>query len=104
MPVNIGGFSPSQSNTGKTQNSDPVTRIHRYSQQSEAGSLPEGDRVELSEQANQLHSLEHAIKAAPAIDAEKVERIKDALAKGEYHINYERLAQTLQQFDRLLSS
>lgn len=50
-----------------------------------------GDRVELSQGAKALTAL--AEDTTPAVDAEKVEAIREAIAEGRYHVDPVRLAE-----------
>ena len=49
-----------------------------------------------------LSRLEEALQTLPAVDAERVRAIKDALASGTYEIDDRAIADKLLQFDREL--
>jgi negative regulator of flagellin synthesis FlgM len=64
-----------------------------------AGAAPAGgDRVRLSDLASRLAELETRLTASGEFDQPRVERIKAAIANGEYRINPEVIA------DRLVES
>ena len=55
--------------------------------------------VNLSDQAQTLSKLESQIKQLPDVEAEKVERIKQAISNGEFEINADRLASKISQLE-----
>jgi len=55
--------------------------------------------VSLSDQAQTLSKLESQIKQLPDVDAEKVERIKQAITNGEFEINADRVASKISQLE-----
>jgi negative regulator of flagellin synthesis FlgM len=61
------------------------------------------DTVTLTDSARQLQKLEEAIAKAPVINAETVQAVKDALARGSIAVDAERVADKMLQFERDLS-
>jgi negative regulator of flagellin synthesis FlgM len=61
------------------------------------------DTVTLTESARQLQKLEEAVAKAPVTNAEKVQAVKDALARDAFTVDAERVADKLLQFERDLS-
>ncbi len=59
------------------------------------------DTVVLSSQAKAMKVLEEKIGKQNSINREKVEKIKAAIARGEYPINYERVAEKLLDYEEL---
>lgn len=51
-----------------------------------------GDEVSLTESGQLLVKLEKILQDVPAIDRERVETIKQAIADGSYSVNAERVA------------
>ncbi len=51
--------------------------------------------VQLSSSALKLESIKKAVLSAPDVDTAKVERIKGEIARGEYKIGFENLAQRI---------
>jgi negative regulator of flagellin synthesis FlgM len=63
----------------------------------EAGKPPvaASDEVSLSDRATQLGQLKAKLKADGAFDAAKVARLREAIAKGDYKVNAEVVADKL---------
>lgn len=59
-----------------------------------------GDRVTLTSGAQDLQSLP---KGGESFDAEKVERLRTAIAEGRYEVNAERVATGLMRMEQELS-
>lgn len=62
-------------------------------------SAPRQDAVSLTPQAQQLNQLQRRAESDTGIDEAKVERIKEALAAGDYAIDAERLAARISSFE-----
>lgn len=58
-------------------------------------SAPAGEQVALSPLSSRLQEVESAMGAAPAVDAERVSEIRQAIADGQFKINPERIADGL---------
>lgn len=58
-------------------------------------SAPAGEQVALSSLSSRLQEVESAMGAAPAVDAERVSEIRQAIADGQFKINPERIADGL---------
>lgn len=69
----VGG--PSQSQTSETEKKKAVA----------------GDRVDLTS-TQQIRELSQQVKAMPAVRAEKVDDIRDAIDQGSYHVASDQLA------------
>jgi negative regulator of flagellin synthesis FlgM len=54
-----------------------------------------GERVNITSTASQLQDLEKAVKAAPDIDVERVNQVRDAISSGSYKIDNDKLAQNI---------
>ena len=61
-----------------------------------------GDSVTLTDGAVRLQKLARAVADAPATDASRVASVKDSVARGEYRINPERVADKILQAEREL--
>ncbi len=54
-----------------------------------------GDTVTLTKTAKRLNDIQQKISAQPVVDAEKVERLRQAIAAGHYKIDAEKIAERL---------
>ena len=62
------------------------------------------DNVSLTRTAEQLHQLEKAVKAAPSVDSTRVEKIRQEIANGSYHVDNQKLAEKLTSFEAMMQS
>lgn len=53
------------------------------------------DKVSLTGTATMLQGLQEQVREAPAVDSEKVEAIRAAIAEGNYPVDSEKLAQKM---------
>lgn len=68
-----------------------------------AAAEPAGaDRVELSSTARNLRSLEESVQAGSGVDAARVERIRQEIAEGRYHVDADKLADRMIDLERAL--
>ncbi len=95
-PVNRGTNSPVNINSGKAQNkadaADSKTRP----------SSPSEDTVSLSEGSQQVIELQSQLKNAPEVDSAKVEAIKQEIARGNYPLDPEKIAENLINLEKSL--
>ncbi|RUO29877.1 flagellar biosynthesis anti-sigma factor FlgM [Aliidiomarina sedimenti] len=78
------------------------TKFEQQSRPAEAQttqSAPRQDAVSLTPQAQQLAQLQRRAENNSGVDEAKVERIKQALANGDYSIDAERLAANIASFE-----
>jgi negative regulator of flagellin synthesis FlgM len=61
-----------------------------------------GDSVTLTEGAVRLQRLAQAVADAPATDTSRIASVKEAVTRGEYSINPERVADKILQAEREL--
>ena len=96
MVNNINGLTPAQNNASrsreKPQAPEPVA--------AQAGAAqPDGEKVDLSPQAQNLRDIEKNLSKLPEVDHERVSHIKDALRDGSYSVDPARLAAKIAQFE-----
>lgn len=60
------------------------------------------DQVALTDTAMKLRAIERSVSQLPQVDLDKVNPVKDALASGRYHIDYEKVADRVVQFEAML--
>jgi negative regulator of flagellin synthesis FlgM len=87
MANKIDGFNQSQPAVTGTSRSGAVGR----------------ETVTVTETARQLQKLEEAVARTPVTNAEKVQAVKDALARDTFTVDAERVADKMLQFERDLS-
>ena len=61
------------------------------------------DTVSLSEQSLQVRDLQQQLENLPEVNAEKVEAIKQEIARGNYPLDPERIAQNLISLEKALN-
>ena len=64
-----------------------------------AESTEADDSVSLTGQASQISQLIKQMKSAPVVDPDRVSPVKDKLDKGDYEIEYERVANKMLDFE-----
>lgn len=79
----------------KTANTDDKPAAQRAAQ---------ADQVQLTDAARSLMKVSQATQNAPDVDMQKVERLKQALKKGEYQIDPLRVANQMMALENQLSS
>lgn len=57
------------------------------------------NKVDLADMASRLKSLEHQLTTQPEFDQNHVNRIRDAISRGEYHVNPDRIADKMMDFE-----
>jgi negative regulator of flagellin synthesis FlgM len=64
---------------------------------------PRRDTVALSSEAQAITRLQRQLDPTPPINREKVEQLKAAIARGEYHIDAKKVAEKLMAGDDLFA-
>ncbi len=62
------------------------------------------DQVILSEEAQMIRALQQRLAAGPEVRAEKVQALKEAIAKGEYHIPSELVAEKILDYGKRIKA
>lgn len=100
MAMNINGLTSGQTGTSKTRQNDGASEVGSpTTQKSGTESASESDVVQLSDRARILKSAGDTISQMPEIDQEKVDRIRSAIAGGDYKIDHEKLAAAFRRFE-----
>lgn len=58
------------------------------------------DKVVLTDMASRLKSLEQKLAKHPEVDQNHVNRVRDAIHRGEYHVNPDRVADKMMGFEQ----
>ncbi len=104
MAINTDGVSPSltrsapQGQTSRT-NQAPVSPAA-----DKLGERADTDKVSLTGTAETLRKLETAIASAPDMNTDRVERVKNAIARGEYAVDNNRVAEKMIALERMLGA
>lgn len=100
MSIDINGFGSGRPDGVKRQDANTKIANKTDSTSSDSGSEKStADSVSLSAGARGIAQIESEIKDLPEIDQSKVEAIKERIASGEYHINFEKVAQKMLDLD-----
>ncbi len=62
------------------------------------------DTVSLSDNAVRLGKLDNSVVAAPVVDTQRVEQVKQAISDGTYEVDATKIADKLMQFESVLKS
>lgn len=68
-----------------------------------AAARPAEDRVSISEESLQVRELQQQLDQVPEVDAEKVNAIKQAIARGDYPIDAKKIAANVMNLEKILS-
>ena len=64
---------------------------------------PAEDRVSISEESLQVRELQQQLDQVPEVDVEKVNAIKQAIARGDYPIDAKKIAANVMNLEKILS-
>ncbi|MCW9012228.1 MAG: flagellar biosynthesis anti-sigma factor FlgM [Gammaproteobacteria bacterium] len=98
-PINHVNRSTTESLTNNTGKSRAKSTEHT---QVEAENRTAEDTVSLSEKSVQVRELQQQLSNIPEVDAEKVAAIKQEIAKGNYPLDPERIAENLINLEKAL--
>jgi negative regulator of flagellin synthesis FlgM len=100
--INGQGFRPADA--PGTRRADAAKRAGGSSSGDSSAATPPStsDRVNLTRSGVLMSKLEEIVQSSPAVDADRVRAIKDALASGSYEIDDQRVADNMLRFDREL--
>ncbi len=103
MSIDINGISnkPIPARVGGTGDEAKV-RQQQTAQTAETGQSSTNDTFSLSDSARQLGKLDNASSAAPVIDTQRVEQVKQAIKDGSYSVDPVKIANKLMQFESML--
>lgn len=104
MAINTNGVSPSLTRSapqGQTPRANPASGSAAADNHGDASAA---DKLSLTGTAETLRKLEAAIAAVPDVNAERVEQIKTAIARGEYAVDTNRVAEKMVALERMLGA
>ena len=99
MPNDISGINSGRtSQSGERQVGD--VRRETGSAASRSGSGGDSqDKVVLTDMAARLKTLEQKLASQPEIDQARVDNVREAISRGEYRINPDRVADKMMDFE-----
>jgi negative regulator of flagellin synthesis FlgM len=103
MSIDINGISSPKVH-GPTDDTQLKQTVEQQPAKPETGKSSTADTVSLSDNALQLGRLDSSIVAAPVVDTQRVEQIKQAISDGTYEIDPAKVADKLMQFESILKS
>ena len=97
MVMDIKSLVPGHTKTslGKSEK----TKKKAASSAGQPASAESEDSVSLTGQASQISKLVQQMKSAPVVDPDRVSPVKEKLGKGDYQIEYERVANKMLDFE-----
>ena len=103
MSIDINGISASKVHAPTVDNQLKQPAEHQPAK-SDTGKSSTADTVSLSENAVQLGKIDNTAIAAPVVDTQRVEQIKQAISDGSYKVDVEKVADKLMKFESILTS
>jgi negative regulator of flagellin synthesis FlgM len=103
MPIEPTGMAATDLKTSSEGSQVTVARTEPTVSQQETGKSSTSETVSLTDTARQLRSLENRLSTLPAVDIQRVENVKQALADGSYEFDSERAAEKFLQLETLLN-
>lgn len=98
MPDDVSGI-----NSGRSQQSGDrkLGTVRRDDNASASGdsSTSQSDTVSLTDMASHLQSLEQELATQPGVDQEHINRVRNAISRGEYRVDSDRVADKMMDFD-----
>lgn len=101
ISMNINKLTTGLDGGGRTRN-DP-TNPQEAKSKVEDSSSNNGDQVKLSARSMNIQQIEAEVSKLPDVDDKTIDRIRTAIDKGEYKIDYERLAGKMLDFEEKLN-
>lgn len=102
MAIDIPGIGSGRTQAAKDRTIQSL-RAGQPNGGDKAASTTGGDRISLTATAALLKQLEEKLAGQPVVDQARVEGVRSALAEGSYHIDSDRVAEKLVDFERVLN-
>ena len=91
------------SSASRTREKSQATATNPPAAQNESARPASADTVSLSAESMQVGELRQQLNSIPEVDAEKVAAIKEEIAKGNYPLDAESIAENLLNLEKALS-
>lgn len=102
MSQKIDGTPPPNALRGTSAASGPLPRAGNAGGKAIEAPAP-GDSLRLTGEAAGLQALQRQLATAPAVDVERVQAVREALASGNYRVDPEAIAARMLELDAALS-
>lgn len=84
--------------SGSRARNEPTSSVSNKDSKT-SGSTSLADQVKLSASSKSIQQVEAEVRSMPEVDDAAVERIRSAIERGEYKIDYEKLAGKMLNFE-----
>lgn len=99
MPQDITGINSGRPQASGDRTVTSINRDDSKSANTKTSATAAGDTVSLTDMASRLKSLESKLETQPAIDQSRVDRVREAISRGEFRIDPERVADKMMDFE-----
>jgi len=99
MPNDITGINSGRSQQSSDRQVGSVGRDGSNSTTQSGSSTTQSDTVSITDMAARLSSLEKKLASQPDVDQAHVNRVRDAISRGEYRIDPDRVADKMMDFE-----
>ena len=100
MSNDISGINSGRSHQATDRQTQGVSRDSGSTDTRNNSTTGSQDKVVLTDMAARMKSLEQKLAKQPDVDQAHVERVRDALKRGEYQVNPDRVADKMMGFER----
>ncbi len=104
MAVNLTGVDLGAGTVDSAAKASPAHTASTESPESQQAATPARPDVSITSTASILAKLQQTLSAKPAVDRDRVEAVRQALASGQYRVHPEKVASGLVNTESALSS
>ncbi len=104
MSIDINGISSSARVHSPPDESLATKQVQQQPANTETGKSSTADTVSISDNAAQLGKMGNVSDAAPVVDMQRVEEVKQAINNGSYEVDPKKIADKMMQFESILKS
>lgn len=104
MPIDINGLSNIQSQVTSDRNSLPASEREPVGSSGGNARSSVQDTVSFSQTAVKMGQLGVAVSDVPVVDAQKVEKVKQAIMDGTYNVDPTKIAEKLMDLEATFES
>ena len=99
MPQDINGINSGRSQHANDRQVQSIKRDGQAGNSQSTGARSQADTVNLTDMAGRLRSLEQKLASQSDIDQAHINQVRDAISRGEYKIDPERVADKMMDFE-----